>query len=98
MLGHGNELDRDSAAIIDRFPNTNRDCTQMVDIACGKYYSMAISDEGRVYSWGRGESGVLGHGNKNNLSSPVLIESLLSTKIIGISCGVNHTAAISGNG
>lgn len=34
----------------------------VVHIACGSTYSAAITAEGELYTWGRGNYGRLGHG------------------------------------
>lgn len=39
-------------------------------IAAGVYHSMAITNEGTLFSWGRGWYGQLGHGSSRNLASP----------------------------
>lgn len=39
-------------------------------------HSLAISDCGRVYSWGDGDYGKLGHGNRTTTKTPKLIEAL----------------------
>lgn len=45
-----------------------------MDIACGDFHSLALDDEGRVYSWGGGgnskNKGQLGHGNNKDISQP----------------------------
>ncbi len=33
-------------------------------IACGAYHSLAVDDEGSIYSWGEGISGATGTGLK----------------------------------
>lgn len=38
------------------------------------YFS--VTEMGRVYSWGIGNTGALGHGNTNNQTTPQLVESL----------------------
>ena len=37
---------------------------------------MCAVEKGRLYSWGKGIDGQLGHGNTKNASRPTLIESL----------------------
>ena len=40
------------------------------DIACGSNHSMALSEENRIYSWGNGEGGRLGHGTERSEAIP----------------------------
>jgi len=35
---------------------------QVVQVACGSTYSAAITADGELYTWGRGNYGRLGHG------------------------------------
>ena len=35
----------------------------IIKIACGCYHSIALSENGNVYTFGRGNHGQLGHGN-----------------------------------
>ena len=43
---------------------------RVVDVAAGKHWSVAVDDEGGVWSWGSGSSGCLGHGDKGNVKEP----------------------------
>lgn len=40
------------------------------DIACGSNQSAAITSNGELYTWGSGEDGCLGHGDKENQLRP----------------------------
>jgi len=53
-------------------------------------------ETGRVYTWGEGKFGRLGHGDEQNKSVPTLISSLASVKIAQVACGGFHSAATSG--
>ena len=52
----------------------------------------------QVFSWGEGEDGKLGHGNRVSYDKPKLIESLKSKRIRDIACGSSHSAAITSSG
>lgn len=41
---------------------------QVVHVACGSTYSAAITADGELYTWGRGNYGRLGHGKRHLLS------------------------------
>ncbi|XP_043927003.1 RCC1 and BTB domain-containing protein 1 isoform X1 [Protopterus annectens] len=45
----------------------------MIQIACGCAHTLALTDEGLVYTWGANTYGQLGNGNKNNQVCPVQI-------------------------
>lgn len=45
-----------------------------------------------VFSFGEGEDGKLGHGNRITLDKPKMIESLRNKRIRDIACGSSHSA------
>lgn len=66
---------------------------QIIGISAGSRHSLALSNEGHVYSWGWGLAGQLGHGNSINLSHPLRIPSL--SDITAISAGGMHSGCVS---
>lgn len=52
----------------------------------------------QVFSWGEGEDGKLGHGNRLSYDKPKLVEALKSKRIRDIACGSSHSAAITSCG
>jgi len=64
--------------------------TKISHISADARYSFACSDQGVLYSWGRGESAQLGLGpEKVEAETPTRVQSkdLKSYKPVGISCG-----------
>ena len=73
MLGHGNEnnVKFNEPRLVKGLANK-----KVVDIALGEYHSVALTEDGSVYTWGYGgkkgffnwmytqEVGALGHGDK----------------------------------
>ena len=58
---------------------------------------LVFVDDGKIYSFGDGSNGQLGHGTiQLNYDAPQQIVALKKHKIKWASCGENHTAAISG--
>ena len=45
-------------------------CFVLIQIVCGYAHTLALSDEGELYSWGANSYGQLGTGNKANLVTP----------------------------
>eukprot|EP01083_Nonionella_stella_P036817 100435_1 len=72
--------------------------SQVAQVACGGQQSMALTADGEVYTFGRGENFRLGHGGDTNESYPRLVESLLGQNIVEISCGERHMAAVNDKG
>ena len=71
----------------------------VVMVACGLNCSIILTDDGRVYTCGRGAHGVLGHGPDLVLiSTPRAIDALVKFKIRSVSCRNEHAAAVSVTG
>ncbi|KAD4982510.1 hypothetical protein R6Q59_002109 [Mikania micrantha] len=70
----------------------------VIQIASGGYHSLALTDEGRVLSWGYGGHGQLGHFSTQNQPVPTVIESLASEKVVYIACGGSSSAAVTDEG
>ena len=65
-----------------------------VQITCGAGHSVALSDKGKVYSWGLNLLGQLGQGGIHPLWSPTLIQSLKDVNIVKVASGAGHSLAI----
>jgi len=55
-------------------------------------------DTGEVYSWGLGNNGRLGHGDKKNFSVQTLIQSLKGKSVMQIACGWSHSMCLTDDG
>ncbi|XP_072935158.1 probable E3 ubiquitin-protein ligase HERC2 [Epargyreus clarus] len=69
-----------------------------VAVHSGGKHALALTADGKVYSWGEGEDGKLGHGNRLSLEIPRLIETLSSEIVVGIACGSAHSACVTAKG
>lgn len=78
---------------IDCLENQN-----VVSVVACKYHSVALTQEGRLFSWGIGRGGRLGHGNEEIQPFPCLIRSLSNVVITAISAAENHCLAVSNTG
>lgn len=65
-----------------------------VGVNSGGKHCLALSSDSEVFSWGEGEDGKLGHGNRDSYDRPKLIESLSQLGIVDIACGSAHSAAV----
>jgi hypothetical protein len=70
----------------------------IVSLSAGKYHSLAVTRDGKVFSWGHGRGGRLGHGNEIAHPEPREISGLSHIHIISVSAGENHTLALATNG
>lgn len=58
-LGHGHEGNVLRPLVIDALREV-----VMIQVSCGGFHTAAVSEAGIAYSWGGGEHGQLGHGDK----------------------------------
>ncbi len=55
-----------------------------------------VPEEGRIYSWGYGAYGRLGHGNTSNVATPLKIEGFNYVPFAAVAAGHSHNIALSG--
>ncbi|KAF0992308.1 hypothetical protein HZS_4001 [Henneguya salminicola] len=68
----------------------------IIDIACGSDHTVALSDDGRVFTFGFGRWGQLGHGQSSSIEyNPRQVIDLAGAKISHIMCGRYHTVVYS---
>eukprot|EP00742_Colponemidia_sp_Colp-10_P006762 GILJ01007247.1.p1 GENE.GILJ01007247.1~~GILJ01007247.1.p1 ORF type:complete len:881 (-),score=84.03 GILJ01007247.1:123-2765(-) len=67
-------------------------------VACGGLHTVAVTNSGRVFSWGFGYEYQLGHGDNYNSLLPREIECLRDFNIKQVACGTTHTAALAEDG
>ncbi|XP_043664622.1 uncharacterized protein LOC122627529 isoform X1 [Vespula pensylvanica] len=93
QLGLGKVLQCSSPELI-----TSLAQEMIIDAVAGQYHSMALTADGRVFTWGWGVHGQLGHGNTDKRNTPTLVTSLLGIFIKHISAGHAHSLALSDEG
>jgi len=71
---------------------------KVVQVLAGEDHSLALSDNGDVYSWGRGTQGQLGHGDVKDLWFPFLIKSLQGKAVVSLGRGHNCSWAVTSTG
>ena len=90
----------------------NDDYTKKIkQISCGTVHNLALTEDGKIFSWGAGNGGQLGHDEKKlmklsggskslYLSKPTIISTFVDKKINinKISCGEAHSIALSSKG
>ncbi|XP_014251481.1 E3 ubiquitin-protein ligase HERC2 isoform X1 [Cimex lectularius] len=92
-LGHTNNV-----SVPRQLTTLSQYVVKKVAVHSGGKHAMALTIDGKVFSWGEGSDGNLGHGNTQSLEKPRMIEALKSKKIRDIACGSSHSAAITSNG
>jgi alpha-tubulin suppressor-like RCC1 family protein len=75
------------------------------DISCGEWYTCAVDEEGKMYSWGWGSStykgvGGLGHEGGKDEPTPRLIKTLVDQGVpmASVECGEFHTVGLTQDG
>lgn len=77
---------------------------QIVSVKAGLDHVLMLTDEGRVYGWGRNDDGLLGVPASQDDDAddvhltPVLVKALEKQTISQIDCGVFHSLAITNDG
>jgi hypothetical protein len=67
-------------------------------IKCGAYHSLALTQSGEVYAWGDNYWGQIGCGDNFDKSMPTKVKAFNEIKIKMISCGYEHSMALTEKG
>eukprot|EP01052_Picozoa_sp_SAG31_P006837 SAG31_NODE_319_length_17776_cov_4.703570_9_plen_1168_part_00 len=99
QLGHGRSVPT------ERVPKMVPFKYKLAQIACGDLHSAAIDSQGRIFTWGAGDAGQLGHGFDKPpsgvpLPEPYLVAGLSHHlgRMAQVACGAQFTAAVSERG
>ncbi|XP_039033371.1 PH, RCC1 and FYVE domains-containing protein 1-like isoform X2 [Hibiscus syriacus] len=65
------------------------------EIACGSYHVAVLTSKTKVYTWGKGTNGQLGHGDINDRNTPTPVDFLKDRQVKSVACGSNFTAVVS---
>jgi uncharacterized repeat protein (TIGR02543 family) len=100
-LGDGTHSNRSTPTeITNRFSLATGD--KIIQVSLGNVHSAALTSNGRLFAWGDNDYGQLGDGTTINKSTPTEIRNrfILATgdKIISVSLGYLHSAALTSNG
>lgn len=64
---------------------------KVIFVATGAMHTACICEDGEIYTWGRGESGELGHGDETSRVISTLVNELAGKKATETACGYSHT-------
>lgn len=90
LLGHGTDVSH----WIPKRVTGPLEGLQVLSVACGTWHSALATSNGKLFTFGDGTYGVLGHGDRESFPYPKEVQSLSGLKTIKVACGVWHTAAI----
>ena len=71
MTGRGGSEGSRIPRLVEKLQNV-----EIIDVFCGGQFSMALSKDGKVYSWGKGEGWRLGHATDEHIRYPEIVEAL----------------------
>ncbi|CAJ1363488.1 unnamed protein product [Effrenium voratum] len=91
-LGHGDESDRFSPTFVEALTGM-----QVTTLACGGHHTAAV-DHWQVMTWGGGAFGKLGHGNRLAQTAPKVVIALQGRRVVQVSLGPHHSAALTQKG
>ena len=97
VLGHGDTADRQSFTLV------SPECfgkDMLVMTACGDFHNAVVTAGGRVWTWGHGSGGRLGHNDEQDRPTPALLapERFDGSKIVMVAAGCSYTVAVAEDG
>ncbi|CAH8327116.1 unnamed protein product [Eruca vesicaria subsp. sativa] len=90
LLGHGSE----SSSWLPKRVTGVLQGIHVTYVACGPWHTAVVASSGQLFTFGDGCFGALGHGDRGSSSVPRVVESLSELRVVRVSCGVWHTAAV----
>ena len=93
QLGHG---DWQRRMLPTQVPAAWFNDERIVMVAAGGWHTTALSEEGRVFTWGSGGHGQLGHGDRHDRCQPLQVEPewFGSEKVVFVAGGQHHSLAV----
>ncbi|KAH7287978.1 hypothetical protein KP509_31G005900 [Ceratopteris richardii] len=67
---------------------------RILEVACGRQHTAAVTSDGSLFTWGSNEFGQLGDGSEDDHTEPNKVEALENEFVKSVACGANCTAAI----
>eukprot|EP00947_MAST-08B_sp_MAST-8B-sp1_P004455 g4455.t1 len=92
-LGHGNQEHQYVPKLIEALSGV-----RLCAVSAGNYHSLFLTEDGKAYSCGSGDYGVLGHGNAEDQDVPKLIEALGGVRVCAVSAGNRHSLFLTEDG
>ena len=71
---------------------------RVVDVACGSNHTLVVSNDGRLWSCGRGRHGQLGHGHFHDQGPLSPVEALQDVAVASVTAGKAHSMVLTREG
>jgi alpha-tubulin suppressor-like RCC1 family protein len=92
-LGHGDESDQETPKCVEALIGVNAK-----QVSSGRSHTAVCTEDGQMYTFGKGKEGQLGHGDTEDKYSPALVQALVGKHITQVQCGYAHTMALTSSG
>lgn len=81
-----------------RFPTKVEGLPAVKSVSCGRTHILAVTPDGRLFSWGDGHDGALGLGGKADQLQPVEVTALAGTRVVQASAGSSYSIILTDQG
>jgi len=90
QLGHG-KFTHSAVSITVKIPGDK----SVQTVACGSHFTMALTEEGGLFTWGCNENGQLGQGDRMKKCVPTPVGGMLAKRHVHMmACGYDHALAL----
>ncbi|CAM9534821.1 unnamed protein product [Heterosigma akashiwo] len=93
-LGHGTERNHSAPRLTAPTAVEALRGRALAQVTCGWSHTAALGEDGRVWTWGNGDHGKLGHGDTAKVTSPRPVEALAHLRVAKVASYNEHTAAL----
>ena len=100
QLGHDDQNSHWAPRQVKASRFASRQGEKVVFVAAGGSHTVAVTAGGRLYTWGNGSYGQLGHGDDEHQCAPkqVAPEQFENSAVVMAACGVKHTLVVTEDG
>jgi E3 ubiquitin-protein ligase HERC2 len=92
-LGRGGSDGSKLPRLVEKLQNVD-----VSEVYCGAQFSVALTVDGKVFTWGKGEGWKLGHPTEEHVRFPEMVEALSEKCVVAVSLGVSHVMALTDQG
>lgn len=89
QLGHNDRVNKVKPTQVQALVGTF-----VSQITCGWSHSVALTSTGKVFTWGNGDHGKLGHGSGRKVCVPNQVDKLKDYRVVRVASYNEHTAAL----